>query len=158
MKRKYISIIIIAIALFFSIFIVSLIKNQMINKKSSQYEEKVNEIVEMNYEDQQKALNQIVEEGNINIQYSTNATFSGKVSKNFNIKNIKNNHHPIMFKIYNEKGENLYVSNKINPGYELNKIELEKELPKGKYNCRIQIGYTEEGNVSSSFPIYIEVL
>ncbi len=40
---------------------------------------------------------------------------------------------------------------------ELNTIELSKELSKGTHDCKIEIGYAEEGNVSSIFPITIEV-
>ena len=62
-----------------------------------------------------------------------------------------------MFEIFDETGECVYVSKKIEPGYEMNQIELEKELSKGTHECKIKVGYAEEGNVSSAFPLTIEV-
>ena len=53
--------------------------------------------------------------------------------------------------------EDIYESKKIEPGYEMNQIELEKELSKGVHECKLIVGYAEEGNVSSAFPITIEV-
>ena len=125
--------------------------------KVSEYEERVNEITEIEYSEQQEALNAIVEEGKMNVNYSSKAVFNGKASQQFNVKNIKNNHHPILFELYDENGECLYTSKKIEPGYEMNVIELEKELPEGEHACKLKIGYVEEGNVSSVFPITIEV-
>jgi hypothetical protein len=93
----------------------------------------------------------------MNVNYSAKAIFEGSMSETFNIKNIKNNHHPIVFEIFDETGECVYVSKKIEPGYEMNQIELEKELSKGTHECKIKVGYAEEGNVSSAFPLTIEV-
>ncbi len=121
------------------------------------YEEKVNEITEIDYSEQQDALNAIVEEGKMNVNYSSKAIFDGKMSESFNIKNIQNNHHPIVFELLDESGECIYLSKRIAPGYEMNSIELEKELPAGEHECKLKVGYVEEGNVSSVFPITIEV-
>jgi hypothetical protein len=93
----------------------------------------------------------------MNVNYSSTAIFRGRISETFNIKNIKNNHYPIVFELLDEKGTCIYNSKKINPGYEMNSIELEKALPKGTYECKIKVGYAQEGNVSSIFPIKIEV-
>lgn len=121
------------------------------------YEEKVNEITEIDYSEQQDALNAIVEEGKMNVNYSSKAIFDGKVSESFNIKNILNNHHPIVFELLDESGECIYLSKKIAPGYEMSNIELDKGLPAGEHACKLKVGYVEEGNVSSVFPITIEV-
>ena len=123
----------------------------------SEYEENVNRIKEIDVSKRQAELNAIVEEGKMNVNYSPRATFQGTISETFNIKNIKNNHHPIMFEIIDENGRSVYVSKKIEPGYELSQIELDEELPKGIHNCKIKVGYAEEGNVSSAFPLTIEV-
>lgn len=123
----------------------------------SEYEEQVNEITEIDYSKQQDALNAIVEQGKMNVNYSSKAVFSGTVSETFNIKNIKNNHHPIVFELYDEENQCLYASKKIEPGYEMNSIELDKKLSKGVHDCKLKVGYAEEGNVSSVFPITIEV-
>lgn len=127
------------------------------SKPISEYEKNVNAITEIDYDEQQKELNQIVEKGQINIQYSPNVTFRGTVSESFNVKNIKNNHYPLVFSLYDENGELVYESKQIEPGYEINNIELSKKLSKGSHNCTIKIGYATEGNVSSVFPIEIEV-
>ena len=49
------------------------------------------------------------------------------------------------------------MSKKIEPGYEMNSVELKTELEEGVHDCTIKIGYAEEGNVSSVFPLSIEV-
>ncbi len=123
----------------------------------SEYEQNVNAITEIDYSKQQEALNAIVEEGKMNVNYCSNAIFDGAVSQKFNIKNIRNNHYPILFSLYDEKEQCIYASKKIEPGYEMNQIELQKELTKGTHQCTLQVGYAEEGNVTSVFPITIEV-
>lgn len=123
----------------------------------SKYESNVNQITEIDMSKRQAELNAIVEEGKMNVNYSSKAVFSGTVSQTFNIKNIKNNHHPIVFTLYDEDGDCIYQSNKIKPGYELNQIELTKELSEGTHECKLKVGYAEEGNVTSAFPITIEV-
>ncbi len=123
----------------------------------SEYEENVNRIEAIDVSERQAELNAIVEEGKMNVNYSAKAIFEGTVSESFNVKNIQNNHYPIIFEIFDETGERVYLSKKIEPGYEMNQIELEKELPKGTHECKIKVGYAEEGNVSSAFPLTIEV-
>ena len=123
----------------------------------SEYETNVNAITEIDYSERQEAVDTIVEEGKMNVNYSPKAVFEGKTSVIFNVKNIKNNHAPIQFSIYDENQGCIYTSKKIEAGYEINSIELEKDLEKGVHECSIKIGYAEEGNVSSVFPISIEV-
>ena len=123
----------------------------------SRYEQKVDEITEIESPGQQEALNTIVEEGQMNVNYLSEAVFDGKVSESFHIKNIKNNHYPIVFELYDEQGERLYQSGKINPGYEMTCVELDQELARGTHDCKLKVGYAEAGNVSSVFPITIEV-
>ena len=123
----------------------------------SKYESNVNQITEIDMSKRQEELNAIVEQGKMNVNYSSKAVFSGTVSQTFNIKNIKNNHHPIEFTLYDEEGDCIYQSKKIEPGYEMNQIELTKELSKGTHECKLKVGYAEEGNVTSAFPITIEV-
>ena len=123
----------------------------------SEYEENVNRIEVIDASERQAELNAIVEEGKMNVNYSAKAIFDGTISESFNVKNIENNHHPIVFEIFDETGESVYLSKKIEPGYEMNQIELERELSKGTHECKIKVGYAEEGNVSSAFPLTIEV-
>lgn len=130
---------------------------EMKNQVVSEYEDDVDKITEIDYSDQQEALNALVEEGKMNVNYSSQAVFKGTVSEKFNIKNISNNHHPITFELYDEENQCIYSSKKINPGYEMNRIELLEELDLGVHNCKLKVGYAEEGNVVSVFPITIEV-
>ena len=126
-------------------------------EETSEYEQEVNAITEIDYSKNQEALNAIVEEGKMNVNYSSTAIFDGATSLLFNIKNIKNNHHPIIFELYDENDNKLYTSKWIEPGYEMNKIELENVPEKGVHEGSLKVGYTEEGNVSAVFPIVIEV-
>lgn len=123
----------------------------------SKYETQVNAITEIDYSKQQEALNAIVEEGKMHVNYSSEAVFNGTVSEKFNVKNIKNNHHPIVVELYDEEYNCLYQSGNIEPGYEINSIQLNKQMEKGIHECKLKVGYAEEGNVSSVFPITIEV-
>lgn len=152
-KKKSIVIIIIILVL----IVASSVRLYIEEKSISEYEKNVNKITEIDYSEQQKVIDEIVEKGKMNVNYSSKAVFNGKVSELFNIKNIKNNHYPIIFEIIDENGDLIYVSKKIEPGFEMNNIELEKELTKGTHECQIKVGYAEEGNVSSIFPITIEV-
>lgn len=124
---------------------------------TAKYEKKVNAITRMDYSERQKAVDTIVEEGKMNVNYSPQAVFEGKKSVLFNVKNIENNHAPIVFEIYDEKEQLIYTSKQIEPGYEMNAVELEQQLEHGVHQCTIKIGYAEEGNVSSVFPLSIEV-
>lgn len=123
----------------------------------TEFEENMNVITEIEDAMKQEAVNTLVEEGMMNVNFSAKATFEGKVSKSFNIKNIENNHDDIVFEIFDEKGESIYKSKKIAPGYEMNCIELDKELPKGRHECTIEIQYAVEGHVATIFPIVIDV-
>lgn len=134
-----------------------LYNNKSGNEPISEYENAVNAITEIDYSKRQEELDQIVEDGMMNVQYSMYASFNGKVSESFNVKNIKNNKHPMVFKIFDENGELIYTSKRIELGYEINSIELDKSLSKGTHECTIQLGYDVEGNVTSAFPIMIEV-
>lgn len=125
--------------------------------ESSEYEQEVNAITQIDYSKHQEALNAIVEEGKMNVNYSSKAIFNGATSLMFNIKNIKNNHYPIIFELYDEDETKLYTSKMIEPGYEMSSIELEKVPAKGVHECKLKVRYAEEGNVSSVFPITIEV-
>lgn len=139
------------------IMVVVLARSCVAEPALSQYEKNVNRITEIDYEKRQAELDVLVEEGKMNVNYSSKAVFNGKVSEKFNIKNIQNNHYAIEFRLFDEEGNCIYQSKKIEPGYEMNSIELDKELSKGIHECKLQVGYAEEGNVSSAFPITIEV-
>ncbi len=136
---------------------IQLVRVNKTAKKNVQYETNLNRITEIDYSKQQEALDTIVEEGKMNVNYSSHAIFKGKVSEKFNIKNISNNHYPIEFELYDENDNCIYTSKMIKPGYEMNDIELDKKLSTGEHSCKLRVGYTEEGNVSSVFPITIEV-
>lgn len=113
--------------------------------------------IDYNDEELKEELNQQVEDSMINIQYSLYAEFDGTDSTSFFVRNIKNNHHPIRFQIFDEEGEQIYESEEIDLGYEMTSIRLDKELEKGSHKGTIQIGYVDSGNVSSIFPIYLNI-
>ena len=123
----------------------------------TEFDENMNAITEIEDAMKQEAVNTLVEEGMMNVNFSTKATFDGKVSKSFNIKNIENNHDAIVFEIFDEEGDSIYKSKKIALGYEMNCIELDKELSKGRHECSIEIQYAVEGYVSTVFPIVLIV-
>ncbi len=123
----------------------------------TEYEMDLDAITEMDPEERQEAVNIAVEEGMMNVNYSANARFKGKVSEAFNIRNIENNHGPILFELFDEEGECVYASKKIAPGYEMNRIELTKSLKKGTHEGTIKVRYADQGSVSAVFPITIEV-
>ena len=119
--------------------------------------EEVGQIVEMPDEDKQAAVDKLVAENEINISYNSTPVFYGTKSTNFKVVNIPNNRFPIIFIIYDENGEIFYESDLIDPGYEVRGLELDKELEPGEYNYSITIGYYNEGNVQSKFPLNITV-
>lgn len=127
------------------------------NITALEYEEDIDAITEIDISGRQEAVNAKVEEGMMNVNYSPKAVFHGKVSESFNVKNIKNNHGPIVFELFDEKGESIYQSKMIKQGYEMNCIELNRELKKGTHDCTIKVKYAEGGNVVTAFPITIEV-
>lgn len=155
-KRSLIGQIILAILLLI-ILVISFRCGRSDAPASAEYEKNVNAITEIDYSERQEAIDAIVEEGKMNVNYSPKAVFKGKTSVLFNVKNIKNNHAPIQFEIYDENDRCIYKSKQIEPGFEMNIVELEEELSKGIHECSIKIGYAEEGNVSSVFPLSIEV-
>ena len=139
---------------------VSCQQHKMVNEMEdfvTEFEENVDAITEIEDAMRQEAVNAAGEEGMMHVNFSTKAYFNGKTSTKFNIKNIENNHDSIVFEIFDEDGESLYKSKKIAPGYEMNCIELDKELAKGRHECTIEIQYAVEGHVSTMFPIILIV-
>jgi len=135
---------------------VSCQQRKMVNEMEdfvTECEENVDVITEIEDAMRQEAVNAAVEEGMMHVNFSTKAYFNGKTSTEFNIKNIENNHDDIVFEIFYEDGESLYKSKKIAPGYEMNCIELDRKLPKGRHECSIKIRYAAEGQISTVFPI-----
>ena len=156
-------ILVVVILLLISLLVrcaVSCQQRKMVNEMEdfvTEFEKNMNAITEREDAMKQEAVNTLVEGGMMHVSFSTKAYFNGKTSTKFNIKNIENNHDDIVFEIFDEDGESLYKSKKIAPGYEMNCIELNKELSKGRHECTIEIQYAVEGNVSTVFPIVIEV-
>lgn len=152
---KIIILLLLVIIIALLIFRCSSNKNE--NKPVSEYEDKINKITKIDYSKRQDELNKIVEDGMINIKYMSSAVFKGKVSESFKVENNQNNHGDMIFEIYDETGNTIYKSKKIQPGYQLTDIELEKDMAKGKHECRIKIGYAENSDVASTFPLTIQV-
>ena len=135
---------------------VSCQQRKMVNDME-EFEENMNAITEIEDAMKQEAVDTLVEEGMMHVNFLTKAYFDGKVSTKFNIKNIENNHDDIVFEIFDEDGKSLYKSKKIAPGYEMNCIELDRELSKGRHECTIEIHYAVEGQISTVFPIILMV-
>ncbi len=132
-------------------------KNAKETQAELEYAEDVDAITEIDISKRQEEVDAMVKEGMMNVNYSPNAAFEGKVSTRFNVKNIKNNHGPIVFEILDEEGNSIYQSKMIAPGYEMNCIELNSELEKGTHDCTIKVKYAQEGTVAAAFPLTIEV-
>ena len=155
-KKGFIKTLIILVLIAIIILLCMRCGNQR-SKKPIEVEQNVNAITEIDYSDRQEYVDTKVEEGMININYLPKAIFEGKTSIKFNVKNIKNNKGPIVFEIYDEEENCIYQSKLIEPGYEMNSIKLDKPLKKGTHDCKIKVGYAEDGNVDTVFPIMIEV-
>ena len=123
----------------------------------TEFEENVDAITEIEDAMRQEAVNAAVEEGMMHVNFSTKAYFDGKTSTKFNIKNIENNNESIVFEIFDEDGESIYKSKKIAPGYEMNCIELDRELAKGRHGCTIEIQCAIDGHAATAIPIVIKV-
>lgn len=128
-----------------------------IDKDDNSFDPNVNQITEMSKEDRKAALDEMVAEGMISINYQPTAIFDDVTSESFKVSNIENNKYPIAFTISDQDGETVYESDLIDLGYELTSITLDKSYPKGNYDWRIVIGYAGEGNVSSSFPLKVTI-
>lgn len=82
----------------------------------------------------QDALNQVVQEGMVNISINPDPTFeNGKAEGNISIENIKGNHYALQVDVILNTGEVVYSSGIIDPGYYIEKCKLKKNLPKGDY-------------------------
>ena len=126
------------------------------HKVSSEYENSI-DISGLTKQEIQDAINKNVKDGEINVQYSLNASFNGDESENFLVRNIEANKGDILFTIYDENGNSVYESKKVKRGQEVRDITLDRSLSKGKHECSIQIGYVDAGNVTSAFPINITI-
>lgn len=151
MSRKKIVILTICVVLLAVFYFIG------IPSKISEYETNVNEITKIDSSSRQEAVDAIVEDGMIRINYQVGVVFDGVISESFHVENNPNNQYPLVFELLDKVGNVLYKSKMIRPGYEINKIKLEKSLPKGLHECKIKIGYAEEGTVFSVFPITIQV-
>lgn len=151
MKKKIISLSLVA----FLLVLVGYVSYNLSPK--SVYEQSVNRVTKMDISERQAHVDKIVEDGMMNVNYTTSITMKDGVFEDFNIKNIENNKHPIKFKVLSEDNDLLFESGLIELGYEMNGLRLLKSLDKGVHNCRILIGYAEEGNVESSFPLVLVV-
>lgn len=117
------------------------------------------EITKISDFDAQAYVNEKVAESEININYSPTAIFGsdGKTSTSFTVRNIENNKAPIKFEIFDENGKSIYTSPQIDRGYEMKGITLSEPLSVGSHKGSIIISYVDRGNVSSSFPLTLEV-
>lgn len=155
-KDKKKPIIIILILIIFALLAGGYCGYKYLTRDTSKLYEESTKIAKISQEDRQAAVNQIVEDGMMNVNYQTGATFKGKESTDFKVTNIENNKHPIVFKLMDQDGNEVYKSEKIKQGYECTHITLDKEYKKGDYEWQIVLGYADgESNAYSAFPIYV---
>lgn len=109
----------------------------------------------------QSILNEIVEEGMVNISINPNPVFkNGYSTGNLRIENIAtNNYDFIVTLILNDTGEQLYQSDLIPIGYYVENINLERPLSKGEYNATaiFDAYIPKSGNKDSSISVDIVI-
>lgn len=113
---------------------------------------------DMTKEERQAAVNEQVANGYMNVNFSPYATFDASgTSVDFTLTNSHGNNHDVVFEILNADDEVIYKSAKVPTGYEVKEVVLSKPLPAGIYeNYRVRMGYGDNGNVVSSFPLTIQ--
>lgn len=85
----------------------------------------------------QEKLDIEVSKGMLNVSMNTNPIFkTGKSKGNLNIENISQNHYAYKVRIeLDETGKTIYQSDRIRPGYYIDKAKLDVELKKGDYKA-----------------------
>lgn len=88
-------------------------------------------------EDIEKALNQVVAEGMLNITVNPEPVFeSGGAEGNLNIENIPGNRYSMQVTVTrDDTGDIVYESKLIDPGYYIENAKLTTPLEKGQYPC-----------------------
>jgi hypothetical protein len=118
----------------------------------------------MSEQEIQSALNQVVEEGMLNISISSDISFADGKSKGMaNINNVEANHYIVKVAItLDDTGETVYESGGIQPGQYIQYIELAKELAKGDYTATATFtAYTQDtrqivGSVAAMVNLYVK--
>ena len=154
-KNKFIIPILILIIL--ALILCGFFGYRYLTRDTSEYYSKTSKITQMPEEDRQAYVNQIVDDGMMNVNYQTSATFEGIKSIDFKVTNIEQNKYPIQFELIDENGDTIYTSGEIPQGYECTEVALDREHEKGSFEWQIKLGYVNEGNVSSIFPINVEI-
>ena len=164
-KKKIIIMISLILLLVSSIFIynhyyLENIYESDTNKENETNDTKTEKISEIPDSEKQEAVNKAVEEGMINISYSSSAVFDGKNSTSFKVLNKENNRYPIDFELYDENDNLMFQSSEIALGYQCTEITLNENHEKGTFEWKIKIGYSngnEKSNVQSFFPINVTI-
>ena len=91
----------------------------------------------MTEEEIQEELNRVVDEGMFNISIASSIVFDSKTKQGqARIENIAANHYHMQVDIFlNDTQELVYSSKLLRPGYALEYIELDKQLPPGEYEA-----------------------
>ncbi|WP_302760333.1 hypothetical protein [Christensenella hongkongensis] len=92
----------------------------------------------MDEEDVEARLNAIVAEGMLNVGINPNPVYeSGDTEGNMRIENIPANRYAVTVTVTREdNGEEIYKSGLIDPGYFMEYVKLDKNLPAGQYPCK----------------------
>lgn len=88
-----------------------------------------------------EALNRQVEKGMLNVNMNALPVFpDGRSPGNVRIQNIAGNHYSIKVSyVLSDTGETILTTKLIDPGYYVEKMKLDKNLPKGKYLCTANV-------------------
>ena len=91
----------------------------------------------MTEEEIQQELNRVVEEGMFNISIASSIVFESPTAQGqARIENVPSNRYHMQVTIaLDETGETVYASNLIRPGYSIEYITLNRQLPPGEYNA-----------------------
>lgn len=117
--------------------IYTVIKNKEVEETYVDLDAKLGILPGMSLEEIQNRLNQVVEEGMVNISINPEPEFeNGSAKGNLRIENVAANHYDYIVTItLDDTGEEIYKSGVISPGYYVDEAKLTKELPKGDYNA-----------------------
>lgn len=137
----------VAVLLLLAVVILLLLRQRMPEKekKWSQERELTAELgilPNMSDNEIQDALNRKVAEGMLNVSMNPLPEFpDGRSSGNVRIQNIAGNHYSIKVTyVRSDTGDTILTTKLIDPGYYVEEMKLDKDLPKGQYLCVANVG------------------
>lgn len=140
--------------------IYTVIKNKEVEETYVDLDAKLGILPGMSLEEIQSRLNQVVEEGMVNISINPEPEFeNGSAKGNLRIENVAANHYDYIVTItLDDTGEEIYQSGVISPGYYVDEAKLTKELPKGDYNATAVFKAYEQGTKNIIGTVAVTIL